>query len=143
LTNLTERQLSEAEFHDKWAETVDLSEVDPDITFEAVTAIESQFILSKMGDIQGKRILDLGCGYGESAVYFAKKGAVVSACDISPNFVDLAKKLAEMHNTSIQADACPSEALPYPDASFDYVFANGVLHHVDILYRTASLQSRH
>lgn len=129
---LTERQLSEAEFHDRWAEDLNFDEIDPDITFLAPTALECRYILSEMGDLQGKHILDLGCGCGESAVFFAKQGAVVSACDISPKFIEVTHQLAKHHGVGVQAVVCPSERLPFADASFDYVFANGVLHHVDI-----------
>lgn len=130
---LTPRQMNEAQFHDEWAEAVDFSELDPETTFEAITAQECQYILQQMGNLEGKHILDLGCGCGESAVYFAKQGAVVSACDISPKFVDIAKQLAGHHGVGIDATVSTAERLPYADQSFDFVYANGVLHHVDII----------
>ncbi len=88
--------------------------------------------MSQIDELAGKRILDLGCGSGESGVYFAKQGAEVSACDISPQFIEVAKQLANHHSVSLDTVVCPAETLPYPDDSFDIVFANGVLHHVDI-----------
>lgn len=132
MSHLTERQISEAAFHDLWADGINLAEIDPDTTFEAPTAIECQYVLSQMGNLRGKRILDLGCGCGESAVYFAKQGAIVNACDISPKFVAITEKLAQAHGVSVEAAVCPSETLPFADHSFDLVFANGVLHHVEI-----------
>ncbi len=132
---LTERQVTEARFHDEWAKSIDFKEIDPEITFEAPTAIECQHVLAQikaLGGLEGKKVLDLGCGSGESGVYFAKRGAEVSACDISPEFIDVAQQLAHHHCVDIQTAVCPAESLPYPDKSFDIVFANGVLHHVDI-----------
>lgn len=129
---LTARQKTEAEFHDRWADTINFNEIDPDVTFTAPTALECQYILSQMGPLNGKHILDLGCGCGESAVFFAKQGAVVSACDISPRFIDITRQLAAHHQVEIQTTVCPAEQLPFPTEAFDYVFANGVLHHVDI-----------
>ncbi len=129
---LTERQKTEAAYHDMWAESIDFSEIDPDVTFEAITAQESRYILSRMGSLVGKRVLDLGCGSGESAVYFAKKGAQVWACDISAKSVEITQKLAAHHGVTVDATVSAAEHLPYPDQTFDFVFANGVLHHVDI-----------
>jgi SAM-dependent methyltransferase len=115
---------------------LDFAEIDPDITFDAPTAIEAQHVLKRIGQVFGSlnslRVLDLGCGCGEAAVYFAKQGAVVSACDISPKFIDVTQQLAAHHQVGVTAVVCPSEALPFADDSFDVVFANGVLHHVDI-----------
>ena len=129
---LTERQQREAAFHDQWAESIDFTEIDPDITFESPTALECRYIMEQLGDITGKSILDLGCGSGESSVYFAKKGAVVTGTDISPGFIDVTKKLAAHHNVGVNAQVSAAEKLPFPDNTFDVVFANGVLHHVDI-----------
>ena len=66
--------------------------------FEAPTALENQFILGQMGDLRGKKILDIGAGLGESSVYFALRGAQVTTTDISPLMVskilDLARRFA-------------------------------------------------
>lgn len=128
----SERQQTEARFHDAWAEAVDVSDIDPRVAFEAETALENRLILARIGSLQGLRVLDLGCGAGEAAVYFALQGAHVCACDISPQFVALARQLAQVHGVAIRADVCPAECLPYDDGAFDVIYANGVLHHVDI-----------
>lgn len=131
-SDLSRRQASEARFHDAWAEEVDFTQIDPAIAFEAETALENRLILKRIGSMQGLRILDLGCGAGEAAVYFAQHGAHVSACDISPRFVEIARQLAERHGVTLRLDVCPAERLPYEDGAFDVIYANGVLHHVEI-----------
>ncbi len=40
----------------------------------------------------GKKILDLACGQGYFSRIFARNGAQVTGCDLSPELVDLAKK---------------------------------------------------
>lgn len=43
-----------------------------------------------IGDISGKHVLDLGCGQGYFCRQFAKKGAVVSGVDVSPELIEKA-----------------------------------------------------
>ena len=43
-------------------------------------------------DLQGRRVLDAGCGTGAMACELAKRGAEVVAIDLSPTLVDLARE---------------------------------------------------
>lgn len=122
----------EKEFHNQLARDIDIHELLVREAFESPTAIENRFALQSMGDLKGKKILDLGCGAGETAVYFALQGAIVCACDVAEGLLAVAGRLAEKFGVSIKLDTASSGALPYPDGSFDYVFGNGVLHHVDL-----------
>ena len=80
----------------------------------------------------GKKIIELGCGLGEAAVYFAKKGAEVVATDISSGMCALVKKVAERHGVSLLTAQAYADKMPFPDESFDIVYAANLLHHVDI-----------
>lgn len=42
-------------------------------------------------DLSGRRILDAGCGAGQFAVEAAQRGATVTAVDLSPTLLDLAR----------------------------------------------------
>ncbi len=44
------------------------------------------------GDLRGRRILDAGCGTGAFAVEAARRGAHVTAIDLSPTLVQLARE---------------------------------------------------
>jgi 2-polyprenyl-3-methyl-5-hydroxy-6-metoxy-1,4-benzoquinol methylase len=81
---LDETLEKERRFHDNWAAAIDVDGIQVADYFEACTAPENRFILRQMGDIRGKRLLDLGCGAGENSVYFAKQGANCVATDYSP-----------------------------------------------------------
>ena len=72
----------EESFHDDWARSIQPHEVMVDEFFEACTAPENRLIMKKLGDVSGKKILELGAGLGEASVYFAKRGAEVIATDI-------------------------------------------------------------
>jgi ubiquinone/menaquinone biosynthesis C-methylase UbiE len=78
--------------------------------------------------VQGKQILDAGCGTGRFSDVFHRWGAAhVTAVDLSQS-IDVAKEnLAGRENiTFVQADLM---RLPFPKQSFDVILSWGVLHH--------------
>jgi SAM-dependent methyltransferase len=78
---------------------------------------------------RGKRVLDVGCGAGTDLVRFARAGAIVSGVDLSAAAVDLAR--ANVAQQGLEADIREADAahLPYPDGTFDLVFAHGVVQY--------------
>jgi 2-polyprenyl-3-methyl-5-hydroxy-6-metoxy-1,4-benzoquinol methylase len=92
----------ERRFHDGWASRTSVPDVRVRAAFEAVTAPENRFVLERMGDLTGRRLLDLGSGLGEAAVYFALRGARVTATDISPEMCALALETGRRHGTEIE-----------------------------------------
>lgn len=127
---LDETLEKERRFHDAWAAAIDVDGIRVADYFEACTAPENRFILRHMGDIQGKLLLDLGCGAGENSVYFAKKGARCVATDYSPGMVDVALKLAAANGVTIEGCTANAMALNFPDNTFDLVYASNLLHHI-------------
>lgn len=89
--------------------------------------------IEAMGDIRGKKILDYGCGNGRWAVYFAKRGAITYAFDLSPAFVEITKKRQRINQVNINCEVMRAQKLDYPDDFFDVVWGVGILHHLDIL----------
>jgi ubiquinone/menaquinone biosynthesis C-methylase UbiE len=120
----------EQKFHDQWAATIDVEGIKVQDYFEACTAPENRFILAKLGDVRGKKLLDLGCGAGENSVYFAKKGADCLAADYSPGMVKVAIDLATANGVEITGKTINAMALDLPDNSFDIVYASNLLHHL-------------
>lgn len=119
-------------FHDEQAFKIPLQGIDVNAFFNACTCPENRLILDKIGDIKGKKILDLGCGWAEAAVYFAKRGAIVTALDISSGMLESAKKLARRENVSLsdrKASACRTG---FDNETFDIVYAANLLHHVNL-----------
>ncbi len=130
----TQEQLNrERAFHDLWALSLDLKKINVRTAFEGSTAPENRFILSKIGSLKGKYLLDLGCGGGESSIYFALKGARCVASDWSPEMVNAAKKLAELNQVKIDARVIDAMNIDFPDCTFDMVYAANMLHHVDTM----------
>jgi 2-polyprenyl-3-methyl-5-hydroxy-6-metoxy-1,4-benzoquinol methylase len=125
-------QHREQTFHDQWAASTPPEDVMVRESFEACTAPENRFILEMLGDLKGKKVLDLGCGLGEAAVYFAMQGADVTASDLSPGMLQTAQKVAERYQVKITPHVSPAEKTGLPDSSFDVVYAANVLHHSEI-----------
>jgi len=67
----------------------------------------------------GTKMLDVGCGSGQTAIPSAKKGIHVSGVDIAENLIDAAKQRAAKANLRIQFDVGDAEQLPYHNDSFD------------------------
>ncbi len=80
-----------------------------------------------IGDVEGLRVLDAGCGEGFVARVLEKKGATVTAVDISPSLVGKAKK-KEGSVEYLIADL--SEGLPQFESHFDLVASHFVLNDV-------------
>jgi ubiquinone/menaquinone biosynthesis C-methylase UbiE len=93
-----------------------------------------QFYLQALGDLQGKRVLECGCGDGRLSVLLAEAGAEVYAFDISPVSVELCRRRAVAWEVShrLIATVADLEHLPYPDMAFDVVCGVFVLHHVNV-----------
>lgn len=125
---------NESSFHDDWALQIDVADLNVEENFTAITAPENRYALEVMGDIEGCRILDIGCGAGETSVFFAKQGAQVTALDISEQMIAVTRRLAEKHRVQVDASTMMVEDMDLPDKSFDYVFGNGVLHHLNCKY---------
>lgn len=121
----------EREFHDRWAEQIDVAAVEVLKQFEGATAPENRFILGELGDVRGKLLLDLGCGAGENSVYFARRGARCVAADYSPGMVERALDLARHWDVSIEGRVVDAMQIDYPDETFDVVYAANLLHHVE------------
>jgi SAM-dependent methyltransferase len=128
-----ERAERERDFHDEWAQSINVDELLVYESFESPTAVENRYAVGQMGALQGKKILDLGCGAGETSVYFALKGAYVTGCDISNGLLKIARKLADKFKVPLALVQCEASRLPCQNQSFDFVFGNGVLHHVALL----------
>src|SRR6185503_5848208 len=121
---------NESTFHDQWAASTDPRTIAVAAAFEAPTAVENRYILQRLGSLEGVRLLDVGCGLGESSVYFAQRGAKVTATDISPGMIATALRLAELHGVEIDTFVTPAEDMDLPREQFDVVYSANTLHHV-------------
>ncbi len=82
-----------------------------------------------------RRVLEFGCNIGASSVVLAHLGATVTAVDIAPRYIEVARENAARYELADAIRfACHSDstALPWDDASFDLIVCNSVLEYVPI-----------
>lgn len=126
-------QQRERAFHDGWAEGIDPSAVKVRQSFTGSTSPEAAWITSQLGDLSGKRVLELGSGAGEGAVWFALQGAHVVATDLSAGMLDVVRQVAQLHGVAVETRVASADDLSqFDDDSFDVLYAANLLHHVDI-----------
>ncbi|MGJ8636592.1 MAG: class I SAM-dependent methyltransferase [Phycisphaerales bacterium] len=121
---------SEAAFHDEWAESTPVEDINVFEAFESPTAPENKFMIEKMGDLKGKTLLDIGAGLGESSVYFALKGAKVTTSDISQGMVNKAIELGKHHGVELEGLVAAGETIDVEEGTFDIVYIANTIHHV-------------
>lgn len=113
--------------------------LDDDWYLDHETWIRPAFDL--LGDVAGRSVLDYGCGHGMASVVLARRGAKVTAFDLSPWYVDEASERARINNVSnrISFVRAAGEQLPFANASFDAVWGNAILHHLHLPSAAAEL----
>lgn len=79
--------------------------------------------------LRGKHLLEVGCGLGYDSVEFLRRDVKVTATDLTPTAVQLARRHFELQGLYPEEVRVANVlSLPYEDATFDAVWANGVLH---------------
>ena len=131
-----ERLRSERLFHDQQAAERASALRPQDYLFSDETYLQHETWIAPafdlLGEVRGLRVLDLGCGHGMASVVLARRGAVVTACDLSLGYVREASARAAANGVVIQTLVCNGEQLPFADASFDRIWGNAILHHFDL-----------
>ncbi len=85
--------------------------------------------ITGLGDLHGKRILEVGAGTGRDAVALAKAGAEVLTLDYVPGSLGLTVKAAGMSGVTVSPVCGDGTGSPFADDTFDVVFHQGLLEH--------------
>jgi len=83
-------------------------------------------------NIDGKRILDVGCGRGVESVVCAKYGANVTGVDISEGAIRIARKVSEVNGVYDRCEFSVQNVqnMEFNDEELDITFCKAVLHHI-------------
>lgn len=131
---------SQREFWNKVLDTQNLKEqsglssleLDSEINFYMTP--EQIFAYKEMGDLNGKRVLEIGAGIGINAIIMARSGAEVFVMDIAEERLKVLKKIVSDHSLDdkIHVIQMQAENLAFPDEYFDVVYTKSVLIHTDL-----------
>jgi len=79
---------------------------------------------------QELNVLELGCGTGYFTRELAVTGARITAIDISPDLLEVARAKCSCRN--VQFEVQNAYAMTFPNETFDSVVGSSVLHHLEI-----------
>ena len=86
-------------------------------------------IISLMPPDKRLKVLDIGCGEGKDAVFFARCGYDVSAFDISDTGIEKTKRLA--HSAGVRVNVFKASVWDHRlDRQYDILYSSGVLHYI-------------
>lgn len=81
----------------------------------------------------GERVLDVGTGTGELALYekdAAGPTGLVAGIDIAPRMIQVAREKSLKSGKEIGFEVASIESLPFPEAFFDVVTSSMMMHHL-------------
>jgi 2-polyprenyl-3-methyl-5-hydroxy-6-metoxy-1,4-benzoquinol methylase len=89
-----------------------------------------EYAFHLLGDVNGKTVLDLGCGAGRNLIPLIKRGARTVGIDISPDLIRLARK--RLDDAQLESDLRVGSAYDtgLADESVDIVYCMSVIHHL-------------
>ena len=76
----------------------------------------------------GSLVLDIGCGTGRWSKFLSSRCGFIEAVDPSSAVIPAAQLVSGISN--IRITQCGVSNIPFPDASFDFIFSLGVMHHL-------------
>jgi SAM-dependent methyltransferase len=143
---MTDRLQSERLFHDAQARerAVELHNAPDKIRFDDAAYLHHETwivpALAQLGDVRGRPVLDYGCGHGMAAVVLARRGAHVTAFDLSPEYLREAQDRARANGVHVDFLQADGERLPFADGTFAAIWGNAVLHHLNLSVAGAELR---
>jgi ubiquinone/menaquinone biosynthesis C-methylase UbiE len=84
---------------------------------------------SEFKEYKGKKVLEIGVGFGTEIINYARNGANVFGIDLTYNAIKMTNKRFKQENLKGTFKQANFKNLPFRDCSFDLVVSWGVLHH--------------
>jgi ubiquinone/menaquinone biosynthesis C-methylase UbiE len=119
-------------FHDNCADSFDWEKlISGNYSYDYDDAEEIiQYFEKLLGNVNNKKILDIGSGYGNCALTLSQKNAHVTSIDISKKLVKGCMKRAKSNNLKVDFKVMNACELSFNDNSFDNIVAFRTIHHL-------------
>jgi 2-polyprenyl-3-methyl-5-hydroxy-6-metoxy-1,4-benzoquinol methylase len=85
-------------------------------------------LLQAIGQCEGLRVLDAGCGEGYMSRKLANLGAQVTGVDASEGLIAAARSYPSSQQATISFEVASVDSLPYADRAFDLVLCNHLIN---------------
>ena len=108
--------------YDRWAMVYDDDQ-------NPLQALEGPLVQQACGNVQGLRVLDMGCGTGRHTLWLAQAGAEVTGIDFSEAMLAKAHEKAKGYSIDLIVHDL-HQRLPFETGQFDMVVSGLVLEHI-------------
>jgi 2-polyprenyl-3-methyl-5-hydroxy-6-metoxy-1,4-benzoquinol methylase len=126
----------EQEFHDHYAESLNWDEpIHENWSYEREgddeygMEVENCFV-EMLGNVKGKKVLDIGSGHGSTALKLAQQGAIVTSVDIAPKLIEGCKHRAQINNFPVDFMVMDASNMNFEPEIFDIVLGFRTIHHL-------------
>lgn len=92
----------------------------------------AQEFVEEMNVAGARNVLEIGCGNGRDSILFSRAGYTVTAVDVAPAAIELAKQNAADAGMTIDFRVANAEQLPFANGAFDAVYTLSVLHSTNL-----------
>lgn len=137
--NLDTIRARERDFHDAIARELDVDALDGKLHGDRLDAA----LMQLSGDLNGRAVLDAGCGQGDLTLDLIARGATVTALDLSPGMTAVVRQRVARRGSEfgerLKTVTAPLEESGLAAQSVDLVVGKFVLHHVDVALGAAEL----
>lgn len=79
--------------------------------------------------LEGKRVLEIGCGMGLHTEELIARGSDVTAVDLTETAIAATKARLAAKGLTARVQQADAEELPFDTSEFDFVWSWGVIHH--------------
>lgn len=104
------------------------------LQWESARPVRALVALFDRAELRPRRVLELGCGNGVNAVFMASRGCEVTAVDVSPTALKMARDKARLAGVGLELVEGDAFELDPGREPYDLVFDRGMFHHIPVVH---------